>query len=56
MTEGLQSITLDKCMSRTDGIAAQVVVILYGLGWIPVAYNKWLDPQGEEWVLSDDPF
>lgn len=54
MAEGQQSITLDKCMSKTYGIAAQVVVILYSLGWIPANYDKWLDPDGNEWVLAND--
>jgi len=59
IAEGQQSITLEKCMSKTDGIAAQVVVILYSLGWIPVNYDKWLDPDGNEWILaseSTEPF
>ena len=59
MSEGQLSITLEKCMSKTDGIAAQVVVILYSLGWIPVSYDKWLDPEGDEWILashSNEPF
>jgi len=54
MSEGQQSITLENCMSETDGIAAQVVVILYSLGWIPVSYDKWLDPEGNEWILAGD--
>ena len=55
MSEGQHSITLEKSMSKTDGIAAQVVVILYSLGWIPVSYDKWLDPEGDEWILASDP-
>lgn len=38
---------------KTNGIASQVVVRLYSLGWIPLNYNKWLDPDGEEWVLTN---
>jgi len=54
IAEGLPSITLEKCMSKTNGIALQVVVILYSLGWIPENYNKWLDPDGNQWVLPED--
>lgn len=54
MAEGVNSITLEDCMSRANGITSQVVVILYGLGWIPLNYNKWLDPEGEEWVLTNN--
>lgn len=54
LAEGLPSITLERCMSKTNGIASQIVVILYGLGWIPLSYNKWLDPDGNEWVLPEE--
>jgi len=55
MSEGRNSITLEKCMSTTDGLASQVVVMLYGLGWVPFTYNKWPDPDECEWILSNYP-
>jgi len=54
LSQGLKSITLEECMPKTNGIASQIVVVLYGLGWIPISYSKWLDPEGNEWILPDE--
>lgn len=39
LSEGSNRITLEKFLNRVDGIAAHVMVILYGVGWIPISYN-----------------
>jgi len=41
-------ITLEKSLTKADGIAAQINVMLYGLGWIPVSFKKWISPGGQE--------
>lgn len=51
----VQGITIEKCLSKTDGIAALVSVMLYGLGWMPITYKKWIDPNKDEWILEAEP-
>ena len=31
------------------------MVILYGVGWIPISYNTWIDEYDNKWVLTSDP-
>lgn len=51
--------SLEKSLTKADGIAAQINVVLYGLGWIPLSYKKWISPDKQEWNLEctpDSPF